>query len=136
MESQEIKPQDPKDEILIENKNLSIWEALFPIFLYFKNEIILKNGLKTAQILKVKSSKAAINEEQAKEVSGIQNIQWIDDFENILHSIIHYATSIFLNTNENDRYAHTVSYRDIRFIEQLRNKYPLHQYETNLQKKN
>ncbi|WP_396176287.1 Na+/H+ antiporter NhaC family protein, partial [Flavobacterium sp.] len=33
MESQDIKPQDPKDEILIENKNLSIWEALFPIFL-------------------------------------------------------------------------------------------------------
>lgn len=33
MESQDIKPQDPKDEILIENKNLSLWEALLPIFL-------------------------------------------------------------------------------------------------------
>lgn len=33
MESQDIKPQDPKDELLIENKNLSLWEALLPIFL-------------------------------------------------------------------------------------------------------
>lgn len=33
MESQDIKPFDPKDEQLIENKNLSLFEALFPIFL-------------------------------------------------------------------------------------------------------
>lgn len=33
-----------------------------------ENESILKNGLQTGQILKVKSSKAIINEEQAKEV--------------------------------------------------------------------
>ena len=33
MESQEIKPFDPKDEQLIENKNLSLFEALLPIFL-------------------------------------------------------------------------------------------------------
>lgn len=67
--------------------------------------------------------------EQARAVSGIETIYWLDDFDNILHSIIHYADHIYLNTNENDRYAHTVTYRDIRFIEQLRTKYPLHQYE-------
>lgn len=33
MESQDIKPFDPKDEQLIENKNLSLFEALLPIFL-------------------------------------------------------------------------------------------------------
>jgi len=33
MESQEIKPFDPKNEQLIENKNLSLFEALIPIFL-------------------------------------------------------------------------------------------------------
>lgn len=67
--------------------------------------------------------------EQARNTSGIQNIHWLEDFENILHSIIHYSDYIFLNTNENDRYVHTVSYRDIRFIEELRKKYPLHKYE-------
>ncbi|WP_316769720.1 aminopeptidase P family protein [Pedobacter frigiditerrae] len=66
---------------------------------------------------------------QAQETSGITNVYWLDDFDNILHSIIHYADHIFLNTNENDRYAHTVPYRDIRLINELKSKYPLHKYE-------
>jgi Xaa-Pro aminopeptidase len=67
--------------------------------------------------------------EQAKSASGIQTIFWLEDFDNILHSIVHYADYIYLNTNENDRYAHTVPYRDIRFIEKMRTNYPLHHYE-------
>lgn len=67
--------------------------------------------------------------EQAKATSGIESIFWLEDFDNILHSIVNYADNIYLNTNENDRYAHTVPYRDIRFIEQMRSKYPLHHYE-------
>jgi len=67
--------------------------------------------------------------EQAKIASGIESIYWLEDFDNILHSIVHYADNIYLNTNENDRYAHIVPYRDIRFIDQMRSKYPLHHYE-------
>ncbi|MBB2146445.1 M24 family metallopeptidase [Pedobacter sp. LMG 31464] len=67
--------------------------------------------------------------DQARATSGIATIYWLDDFDNILHSIIHYAEYIYLNTNENDRYAHSVPYRDIRFIKELREKYPLHKYE-------
>jgi len=67
--------------------------------------------------------------QEAKKVSGIENIYWLDEFWNILPSIINYAEIIFLNTNENDRYAHQVPYRDIRFIEKLKNLYPLHRYE-------
>ena len=67
--------------------------------------------------------------QEAKKVSGIENIFWLDDFWNILHSIINYAENIYLNTNENDRYVHEVPYRDIRFIEKLKNLYPLHRYE-------
>jgi len=65
----------------------------------------------------------------AQEASGIKNIHWIEDFENILHSIIYYADLIYLNTNENNSSANTVIYRDIRFIGQMKEKYPLHQYE-------
>ena len=67
--------------------------------------------------------------EEAKKISGIKNIFWIDEFWNILHSIIHYSDFIYLNTNENDRYAHSVPYRDIRFIEEIKAKYPLHKFE-------
>ncbi|TDG37500.1 M24 family metallopeptidase [Pedobacter changchengzhani] len=67
--------------------------------------------------------------EQAQLASGINNIFWLEDFENILHSIVHYADYIYLNTNENNKYTDSIPYRDIRFIEQMRSKYPLHHYE-------
>lgn len=66
---------------------------------------------------------------QASAASGIKAIYWLEDFDHILHSLVHYADFIFLNANENDRYAHTVPYRELRFIETLRQKYPLHKYE-------
>lgn len=66
---------------------------------------------------------------EARAASGIEQIYWLNDFENILHSIINYAEHIYINLNENDRYAHTVPYRDIRVLEDLRSKYPLHKYE-------
>ena len=67
--------------------------------------------------------------EEAKVASGIQNVYWLQDYDAILHSIINYANNIYINTNENDRYSHTVPYRDIRLFEELRQKYPLHHYE-------
>ncbi|MFC5284327.1 aminopeptidase P family protein [Pedobacter alpinus] len=67
--------------------------------------------------------------ERAKEISGIETVLWLEEFWPIMSSIVNYATTIYLNTNENDRYAHTVAYRDIRFIEEIKAKYPLHQYE-------
>lgn len=67
--------------------------------------------------------------EEAKLVSGIENIYWLHEYDTILHSIINYAEHIYINTNENDRYAHTVPYRDLRMYEALKQKYPLHKYE-------
>lgn len=67
--------------------------------------------------------------EEARKASGIENVQWLDEFDAILHSIIHYASHVYINTNENDRYSHPVQYRDVRMLEQLRQKYPLHHYE-------
>jgi len=67
--------------------------------------------------------------EEAKQASGIENVFWLSEFDAILHSVINYAENIYINTNENDRYAHTVPYRDIRMLEMLRLKYPLHHYE-------
>src|SRR5690554_113017 len=32
MDSQDIKPSDPQDESVLENKELSLWEALIPVF--------------------------------------------------------------------------------------------------------
>ncbi len=67
--------------------------------------------------------------EEARKASGIENIRWLDDFQSIFHAIVHYAEHIYINTNENDRFSPGVPYRDLRFLEDLRSKYPLHRYE-------
>ena len=67
--------------------------------------------------------------EEAKKASGLEHIFWLDEFWTVLQSIIHYAENIYLNTNENDRSVFEVPYRDLRFIQQLKERYPLHQYE-------
>ncbi len=68
-------------------------------------------------------------QEKAKKISGIETILWLDEFWNVFASIVNYADNIYLNTNENDRYAHEVPYRDVRFIKDVQSKYPLHNYE-------
>ncbi|UOE50570.1 aminopeptidase P N-terminal domain-containing protein [Mucilaginibacter sp. SMC90] len=66
--------------------------------------------------------------EEARIASGIESIFWLSEYDTILHSVINYAENIYINTNENDRYAHTVPYRDYRMYEALKLKYPLHNY--------
>ena len=67
--------------------------------------------------------------EEAREASGIESVYWLHEYDTILHGIINYAEHIYINTNENDRYAHQVPYRDLRMYEALKAKYPLHKYE-------
>jgi Xaa-Pro aminopeptidase len=67
--------------------------------------------------------------EEARQASGIENIFWLTDFEAIFHSIVNYADNIYINTNENDRFSFSVPYRDLRMLDELRVKYPLHHYE-------
>jgi len=67
--------------------------------------------------------------EEAQETSGIKSVYWLSEFDNILHSIINYAEHIYINTNENDRFGFSVPYRDLRILDELRIKYPLHHYE-------
>jgi Xaa-Pro aminopeptidase len=67
--------------------------------------------------------------DEARATSGIQTIFWLHDYESTLHGIINYADNVYINSNENDRYSHTLPYRDMRMYEALRLKYPLHHYE-------
>jgi Xaa-Pro aminopeptidase len=67
--------------------------------------------------------------EEARAASGIEHIYWLSEYETILQSIIYYAEYVYVNTNENDRYAHAVPYRDLRMYDALKVKYPLHKYE-------
>jgi len=67
--------------------------------------------------------------EEARAASGIENVFWLSEYDAILHSIINYAEHIYINTNENDRFSFEVPYRDLRKLQELKLKYPLHHYE-------
>ena len=66
---------------------------------------------------------------EAREISGIQTITWLDALDAILQPWIHNADTIYLNSNENDRKANLVPVRDYRYAAMMRERYPLHNYK-------
>ena len=67
--------------------------------------------------------------EEAREVSGIQYVYWVDDFQTMLPVMMHHSKSVYVNLNENDRFITEVVYRDVRCARELKSKYPNHIYE-------
>lgn len=66
---------------------------------------------------------------EAKEMSGFQTIVWLDALEGLLQPWIHLADNIYLDTNENDRKASLLKTGDYRFVEEMKSRYPLHNFE-------
>lgn len=66
---------------------------------------------------------------EATAISGIQTIVWLDSLDALLQTWVHLADTIYLDTNENDRKASLVRTRDYRFVDEMKSRYPLHQYE-------
>src|SRR5688572_23551949 len=66
---------------------------------------------------------------EAKEISGIKTIVWLDTLEGLLQPWIHLADNIYLDSNENDRKASLLKTRDYRFAEEMKARYPLHNFE-------
>ena len=79
--------------------------------------------------LKEKWDGKRLRREEAIAASGIQTIVWLDSVDALLQTWIHLADTIYLDTNENDRKASLVRTRDYRFVDEMRSRYPLHQYE-------
>ncbi len=66
---------------------------------------------------------------EASTISGIQSIVWLDSLDAMLQGWIHLADTIYLDTNENDRKASSVRTREYRFVDEMKSKYPLHQFQ-------
>jgi Xaa-Pro aminopeptidase len=70
-----------------------------------------------------------LRKEEATAISGMQTIVWVDSLDGLLQPWVHLADAIYLDTNENDRKAGLVRSRDYRFVDEMKERYPLHQYE-------
>ncbi len=79
--------------------------------------------------LKEKWDGKRLRKEEATTISGMKTIVWLDALDGLLQPWIHLADTIYLDSNENDRKATLIRSRDYRFIDEMKSRYPLHQYE-------
>ncbi len=66
--------------------------------------------------------------DQARDLSGIKHIYMADEFETMLRVLMNHAEHVYLNMNEHDRSSNQVPYKDLRFAQELRQRYPLHHF--------
>ncbi|WP_126247641.1 aminopeptidase P N-terminal domain-containing protein [Chitinophaga rhizosphaerae] len=78
--------------------------------------------------LKEKWDGHRLRREEATAISGIKTIVWLDVLDGLLQPWIHDAINIYLNSNENNRKANLVPVRDYRYAQELRTRYPLHNF--------
>jgi len=70
-----------------------------------------------------------LTKEEAREATGIQNIQWLADFPALFHRLMCECEHVYLNTNEHKRAVVEVETREARFVRRTLRKYPLHDYQ-------
>jgi len=70
-----------------------------------------------------------LSKERAEKISGVKEIRWTSELPSMLHQLMCESDHAYLNTNEHSRAVVEVESRDARFIKEIQNKYPLHNYE-------
>ncbi len=71
---------------------------------------------------------AKLTKEKATEVSGIETVYWLTDFDKVLFDLMTEADTIYFNTNEHYRQAVETQTREDRFIEKCKKDFPAHQW--------
>jgi len=72
-----------------------------------------------------------LTKEEARSISGIETILWLEDFNAVFHHLMVMGgvENVYLNSNEHYRSDVVVETRDARFIDWCKKKYPLHTYQ-------
>jgi Xaa-Pro aminopeptidase len=65
---------------------------------------------------------------EARKISGIENVSWVDNFELILREIMTYTTNVYLNRNEYPKFFPEVKDRNNRLGNKIRKEFPLHKF--------
>ena len=66
--------------------------------------------------------------EDARKISGIKNVQWLSEFPVTFRSLMLESDAAYLNSNEYKRANVEMETRDVRFILQCQQDYPLHDF--------
>ena len=76
---------------------------------------------------------AKLTKKQATEISGIQSVYWLDEFETIFEQLMTQTQIIYINNNDHYRKAIQMETREDRFIKMVKSKYSNHSFENNFQ---
>jgi Xaa-Pro aminopeptidase len=69
-----------------------------------------------------------LTKEKATEVSGIESIYWLSEFDKVFFDLMTEADTVYFNTNEHYRQSSETQTREARFIEKCKKDFPAHQY--------
>ncbi|MFM2156022.1 MAG: hypothetical protein RL516_771 [Bacteroidota bacterium] len=64
--------------------------------------------------------------EEARAASGIQTIMWTEDIPSVIPMLMNHCMNVYVNLNENDRFSSEVPYKELRFSNEMKAKYPAH----------
>jgi Xaa-Pro aminopeptidase len=64
--------------------------------------------------------------EGARAASGIQTIMWTEDIPSVIPMLMNHCMNVYVNLNENDRFSSEVPYKELRFSNEMKAKYPAH----------
>lgn len=67
-----------------------------------------------------------LTKERATEISGIQTVHWLSDFDKVFFGLMTEAYTIYFNTNEHYRQSVETQTREARFIQECKQKFPAH----------
>jgi Xaa-Pro aminopeptidase len=68
------------------------------------------------------------SKKEAQEISGTEQIRWVEQFDFILSEAMSFAQKVYLNSIEYPKFSTDVPYRDLRFAREIREKFPNHEY--------
>jgi Xaa-Pro aminopeptidase len=70
-----------------------------------------------------------LTKEEAQKISGIKNVQWLQEFPRLFHRLMCECEHVYLNSNEHKRAVIETETREARFVQDTIRRYPLHDYQ-------
>ena len=76
---------------------------------------------------------AKYSKEEATQVSGIETIYWLSEFDKVFYDLMTEAETVYFNTNEHYRQSVVIESREDRFIKKCKADFPAHKWEKSAQ---
>jgi Xaa-Pro aminopeptidase len=70
-----------------------------------------------------------LTKEEARKISGVERVEWLAEFRPLFHRLTCECEHVYLNSNEHKRAVVVVETRDARFVREVQERYPLHDYQ-------